>query len=151
MAHIIERLRQDHEAVMDYFERIRQSVDGSVENRRELYEALGRAFSAQTAFEEAVFYPALREGDEETVEGTTLLISEAIDEHHKVLELLERINAMEPGDPEYFRAGESLERALCAHIEREEQEIFPLAERVIDRDQAEEMTVHHDAMVWGNT
>lgn len=149
MAHIIERLKEDKAAVEEVFERIRHSDNGSAENRDALYSVLGRYFAALTAFEKSVFYPAVRESGAATRQGVDLVIGQAVTEHEEILKLLRAITEREPTGPESARARNILEQVVRSHFEREAEEIFPLAERVIGDDEAEEMTVRHDAMARG--
>lgn len=141
MVHIVDKLREDHERVAGLFRDIRQSTDGSVERRGSLAQALAGELSAHTTFEEEIFYPAVREGAE-----ATRLVAEAVTEHHEAEDLLERILGMEPASAEFTQAIGELETAIAEHVQREESEIFPLAQRVLGSLEAEEMSERHEAM-----
>ena len=146
MAHILARLKEDRAAVEEVFERLRHAVNGSAEDREALYSVLGRFFAALTEFEESVFYPAIRESGAATNQGVDLVIGQAVSEHRDIIKLLRTITELEPSDPECARARNTLEQAVRSHFEREAAEIFPLAERVIGGEEAEEMTLRHDAI-----
>ena len=145
MVHIVERLREDHERIGGLFQRMRQQTDGSAERRGNLARALGYELSAHAAFEEAVFYPAVREGDD-----VTQLVAEAVSELHAAEDIVERLQEMEPASAEFTQTLGELEAAVVEHLRREEDEIFPLALKVIGRDEAEEMSERHEAMARGH-
>lgn len=143
MVHIVDKLREDHGRFAELFERIGQSTDGSAERRGNLARSLGRALSANAAFKETVFYPVIREaGDDEA----TQLVAEAISEHQETDLLIARMREMEPASAEFTGAVRELEQSVRRRIEREETGIFPIALRVIGRDEAEEMSERHDTM-----
>lgn len=145
MVHIVEKLREDHERMNGLLQRIRQQTDGAAERRGSLARALGRELAAHAAFEESVFYPAMREGEE-----ITQLVAEAVSGLHDVEDRLNSMQDMEPASTEFTAALGDVEAAVAEHLRREEDEIFPLAMRVIDSEAAEEMSERHDAMARGH-
>lgn len=141
MTHIVETLREDHRRMATLFQRILEQTNGVTARHGELARALGRAFSAHAAFKEEVFYPALRESDE-----VTGRIGTAIAELGKMEGVVARLEALEPASAEFTAALSDLETALRCHAERDEQEIFPVALRMLDHLDAEEMSERHDAL-----
>lgn len=146
MAHIVDRLQTDQDSIRDIFGRIHRTTDGSMESREALYGLLERHFTVQTVFAEQVFYPAVREADDAGSQGVDLVIGKAIDERHEILDLLQTTTDRDSGSVEFVRAATALERLVEAHFEREREEIFPLALRVIVGEEAEEMSARHEVL-----
>ena len=72
-----------------------------------------------TRLEEAVFYPAVEKLD-------THMITRCLDEHHTADELIEQMQNLSPGDAAYDELMKNLSDAIHAHMELEEQQLFPL-------------------------
>lgn len=142
MPHIVDTLREDHERMAELFKRIRQMTDGSAERRGDLGRVLAQELLTHAAFVEDVFYPAVRERGTDV----TGLLGTAVSEHHEVEDVLERLLEMDPASTEFTEAVRELEAAVAEHVRREEEEIFPVALRVIGAYEAEEMSKRHDAM-----
>lgn len=141
MVHIVDKLREDHVKINGLLETIRQQTNGSAGRRGELAQALSQVLAAHAAFEEAVFYPAVREeGD------ATEPVAEAVSELHDIEIMLNHLQDLEPASAEFNAGLREVEAAIAAHLRREEEEIFPLALRVLRPSQAEEMSERHTAM-----
>lgn len=141
MPHITERLHQDHEKVEQLFKKIKETTDGAEKTRLELCQKLKHELLAHAEFEEAVFYPTVRERD-----GVGGQIQEGIEEHNQVKRMLQEIEALEPTSPEFMEMLSELEEAVQHHVQEEESEIFPAARKAIGQDEGEEMSRRHDKM-----
>ena len=142
--HIVDKLREDHERMSALLEKIRQQTNGAAERRGSLVGTLGRELAAHASFQEAVFYPAVRDGND-----VTELVGQAVSELHDIEDKLNSMHVMEPASAEFTQALRDVEAAVTEHLRREEEEIFPLALEIIGRDEAEEMAERHDAMTRG--
>lgn len=140
MPHITEKLHQDHQKVEKLFQKLKDTSDGAEKTRQDLCKKLKDELLAHAEFEEAVFYPAVRERAEAD-------ISEAIEEHKEVETMLQEIEQMEPTSEEFMEKIQQLEEAVKHHVEEEENEIFPIAKDIIEKQEGEEMSKHHDEMV----
>lgn len=141
MTHIVETLREDHQRMAALFQRILQQTNGAAEHRGQLAQVLGRELSAHAAFKEEVFYPALRESDE-----VTERIGAAVAELDAMEGVITRLQGLEPASADFTAALGELETTLRRHAERDEDAIFPVALRTLDRLDAEEMSERHDAL-----
>lgn len=72
-----------------------------------------------TRLEEAVFYPAVQKLDPE-------MITHCLDDHHAADEFIEQLQNLSPGDSAYDELMKQLHETINAHIELEEQQLFPL-------------------------
>jgi hemerythrin superfamily protein len=71
--------------------------------------------------EEEIFYPAIRNLDEETKD----LVAEAAVEHQSLKDIIGRLEAAPPSDPLYDAGVKVLAEYVKHHVKEEENEIFP--------------------------
>ncbi len=86
------------------------------------------------AIEEEIFYPALKEHPK-----TKDLALEGYEEHHVVDMVMAEIEGVEPSDEIWMAKFTVLKENLEHHIEEEEGEMFPQAEKVFDDDELGEL------------
>jgi hemerythrin-like domain-containing protein len=126
-------LREDHKKVKGIFAQFEKAESFSV--RRRLCEEAIFELQVHSKIEEEIFYPAAREhlGEEE-------LMAEAKEEHHVVDLLIAELREMNPGseeEQEEFSAKFTvLAENVKHHIEEEEGEMFPKADKA-DMDHEE--------------
>lgn len=142
MAHILDKLRQDHEKVEQLFARLAKTADGSASTREELCRQLVAELEAHTEFEEQVFYPAIEKAGEEAAEE----VEEAVDEHQEVKDLLAQLKSMDVDDDDFLELLGEIQEAVETHVEHEEDDIFPLAEEKLEDAEASKMAQQHDTM-----
>lgn len=143
MAHVIEKLNQDHERVEQIFAKLQESGAGARKTREKLCQQLIQELKAHTRFEERVFYPAVRESGD----GAGQIVRHAIDEHRQVERMLLRLEKMDVTSTEFMELLGEIQESVQKHVREEEDEIFPLAEKSIEDQDAVEMAVRHDKMV----
>ena len=119
-------LSSDHAEVRQMFEEYRKLVeDGAADERRgELAGQICSALTVHAEIEEDLFYPALRERLEDE-----LLLDQAEVEHASARDLIEQIESMEPDDALYDAKVLVLAEYVEHHVQEEESEIFPQAEK----------------------
>jgi hemerythrin superfamily protein len=142
MLHVIEKLQRDHEKVEKLLDKLMDSGDGAQKTRADLARQVRLELEAHTAFEEEVFYPAVRSAGD----GADTEVSEAIDEHNEVKEMLERLKETDPEAEDFLDLIGSIREAVQEHVQHEEEDIFPLAQRGIEEDSANDMARRHDRM-----
>ena len=142
MAHIIEKLRQDHEKVAQIFEKLANAEDGKTTVREALCQQLINEIEAHAEFEEQVFYPAIQKASDDAADE----VEEAIDEHDEVKDMLEQLKTLDSDDDEIVSLLEELQEAVAAHVQHEETDIFPLAQEELEDTEAREMAQKHDSM-----
>ena len=105
-------------------------------SRRKAMEDIIHALEHHTQIEEDVFYPAVR--DIGTRKATDM-IGEAYEEHHVVKLVLAELPEVDPG-AENFQAKMTVLKELVAHhVEEEEDEMFPMAEKKLGEDRSSEL------------
>lgn len=128
---LYEILHQDHEKVKGLFDQL-DALGEINENRRDqLFSALYQELDIHTQAEEKYLYSQLRSENE-----TRELIMESFDEHKMVKKLLGDLDTMDKGTVEWTAKLRSLRESVEQHVEMEENELFPLARKALDDDEA---------------
>ena len=112
MPNVIELLNQDHREVEQLFAQFESTQDFDI--ALQICEEL----TVHATVEEEIVYPVLERIDPETEQ-------EAEEEHAEAKELIARIQAMEPGDPELVPTVLKLKAGIEHHVEEEEGEAWP--------------------------
>lgn len=116
----IEALRTDHQFVRQLFDRYFQAQD--VNDKQALGRHVLALLETHTALEESVFYPRVRSVDPG-------LIDVFEQEHEQANQLIRTLRLMNDGDPQAEPIFRQLADAVLAHIEVEEQQLFPRVEQ----------------------
>ena len=109
-------LMQDHDYVRDLFQHYLGTQDAQV--KQNAGPRICEALQLHTSLEESVFYPKAREVD-------AALIDKCIDDHQAAEQLITQLQSLNPGEPAYDDLMLQLRDAIHAHIELEEQQLFP--------------------------
>ena len=122
----VSLLSADHAEVKQMFESYRQLVDENAddEQRGELARKICSMLTVHAEIEEEIFYPAMRDSVDDE-----LTLDEAEVEHAAAKELIEQLEGMDPGDALYDAKVIVLGEYVDHHVQEEENEIFPQAEK----------------------
>jgi len=126
---LFQLIRQDHQKAKRLFERLAETSSGT-QSRPRLFAELKHELELHAEVEEKYFYPALQRHDE-----AKDLVAEALEEHSDVKEALA---ALDQGDDEsdgWTDRLDELQEDVEHHVEEEETEIFPLAQKLLDAKQ----------------
>lgn len=141
----IELLKTDHQEAMDLMDQLEEIIGDFEEETEEgmtamsnepvqLFSQLKNALTLHTQLEEAIFYPAMKQFDE-----TRDMISEALEEHQEVDQILNDMSTMSPGDEDFQDKLEELRDSVEHHVDEEENELFPKAEELCGEKQLNQM------------
>ncbi len=130
---IYERLQQEHEVQKQLAAQIMRTSGDSSE-RRELFEEFKTEAESHAAAEEQTFYAALIEKQESQEQAR-----HSISEHKSAADLIEELEETEMGNGGWIRKFEKLKDELEHHIAEEENDVFKMARRLIDSDEANEL------------
>lgn len=128
---LYELLHRDHEKVRSLFDQLEAAGDDQESRREALFSNLFRELELHTQAEEKYFYSRLR-GEAETRE----IILESLDDHKLATRLLGELDSMDKGTPEWRFKCHTLRDTVEGHVEMEEQQLFPLAQRILDDEEA---------------
>ena len=123
---LFQLIRLDHQKAKRLFERLAETAGGT-QSRPRLFAELKHELELHAAVEEKYFYPALQ-GHEEARD----LIQEALEEHGDVKEALVALDHGDNESDDWADRLDELREDVEHHVEEEENEIFPLAQKLLD-------------------
>ncbi len=122
----LQLLKQDHDKVKRLFAEFDSVDDGAPARKQELAAEIFRELQLHSRIEEEIFYPAVNaKADAQGKE----LVEDSYDAHAEVDELIEELKGMDPSDPDYSDKFQELMDDVEDHIDEEESEMFPGAQR----------------------
>ena len=129
---IFSHLAGEHAEVASLVKQVRSASD--VQTIDELFPEIRKNLLAHAKAEEKEFYAPLR-----TAPPTQKLVAKAIDEHHRIEAYLEELNGTDRSTKTWMSMFERFHRAVEAHVDMEEHQLFPAAKDVLSNAQAKEM------------
>jgi hemerythrin superfamily protein len=104
--------------------------------RRDAMNDIVRQLTVHTTIEEAIFYPAVQSLDTEKSKDMVL---EAFEEHHVVKTMLKELPRVDPKADNFKAKMTVLKELVAHHVEEEEKEMFPMAERQLGAERSREL------------
>jgi hypothetical protein len=137
-----EMLKKQHRQVSALFKEALGTENAK--ERRELCDEIAHALEVHTRIEEEIFYPAFREaaGTKKHEE----LVLEAYEEHHVVKLVLAELPEVDPEDETFEAKITVLKELVEHHVEEEQDEMFPAAEKKLGRERLEELAEQMQAL-----
>jgi hemerythrin-like domain-containing protein len=129
-----ELLKRQHKEVKGLFKDVQKTE--SARERRQLMEQITQMLKAHTEIEEKIFYPAVREIGSGKAEE---IVDESFEEHHVVDLVLEELPDVDPEDERFEAKMTVLSELVNHHVEEEEGEMFPMAERKLGAERLGEL------------
>ena len=126
-------LKQDHDKVKGLFEQFEQAE--SDDQKQLLVTQIVKELQVHTTIEEDVFYPAVRQADEEHEE----LVREGLEEHHVADQLMREIQALDVSDPQLEAKMTVLKENVEHHVEEEEGDMFPGLQGLLGKETLEQL------------
>ena len=127
-------LKKQHRQVKTLFKELEKTEDAR--GRRELMDQVADALKLHTRLEEEVFYPAVAElGTQKARE----MVMEAFEEHHVVDLVLAELPQVDPEDERFAAKMTVLSELVKHHVEEEEEEMFPMAEKKLGAERIKEL------------
>ena len=118
---VVEMLKDDHKKVKGLFDEF-ESAEGGEQAAIALTAIHELEIHAE--LEETLIYPAVREAIDETD-----MMNEAVEQHHLVHVLVAELKKLKPSDEKFHAKFCVLSELVRHHIEEEEGEMLPKAER----------------------
>src|SRR5205814_10430064 len=104
------------------------------------------ALTMHTKIEEKLFYPAVRELDDDKLRE---MVGHSLEEHGEVKQELERLDGLEPSSDEFHDGCKELIDDVKHHVKEEEGTMFPLVEEHMDAEGLRDLGAKMDAMKKG--
>jgi len=138
----IELLKADHDEVRALFEQFRQAHEAEDTDRmKELQQQIFTELETHTRIEEEIFYPAVREADEEELAET---VDEGVQEHHVVKVLMREIESVS-GEDTFVAKMKVLMENVEHHADEEEEDMFPDVRQRFDQARLDELGAEMEA------
>lgn len=132
---VLEVLKDDHATVERLFSTILSTSSTDKSRREELFHALKEAVIKHAHAEEKIFYPPLR--DKQQAHD---MVEHGMDEHHSVERLLQQMEGIPADSDDWIDTLENIHAKIKDHVDEEEQEIFPQAEKLLGNGTLDQMT-----------
>lgn len=138
----IELLTADHNEVRELFAQFRQAHEAEdMARMKELQQEIFSELETHTRIEEDIFYPAVREVDEEELAET---VDEGVQEHHVVKVLMREIESVS-GDDTFVAKMKVLMENVEHHAEEEETDMFPDLREKMSQERLDELGAELEA------
>jgi hemerythrin superfamily protein len=122
----ITLLRDDHRAVEKLFKQFEKAGPRASKTKANLVNKIIQELAVHAAIEEQVFYPAVREADED-------MVLESLEEHHIVKWVLSELQGMSPTDERFDAKVTVLIELVRHHVKEEESDLFPEVRQLLTR------------------
>jgi hemerythrin superfamily protein len=130
-------LKTDHDKVRALFAQAEKLSDRATTSRRALFDEIDEELTLHTKIEEKIFYPAFRERARRGEERDEVM--EAFEEHAVAKRLIKELEKLEPTDERYKAKLTVLIESVEHHAEEEERTMFPMARKLFDETELEEL------------
>lgn len=137
-------LKKQHRQVEKLFKEVEKTEDPK--HRRTLMDQIAAELKMHTQIEEEIFYPAVRGVG--TAKAETM-IDEAFEEHHVVDLVLAELPQVHPEDERFEAKMTVLSELVKHHVEEEEEEMFPMAEKKLGADRIKDLGQQLEQMAGG--
>ncbi len=129
----IALLKEDHQKVRGLLSELEKTTERASDKREKLLATIEQELKIHTKIEEEIFYPAFRDAAQKKDDKD--LYYEALEEHHVVDLLLPEIKDTDADSEEFGAKAKVLKDLVEHHAEEEETEMFPRAQKLIDREE----------------
>lgn len=134
---IFEELRNDHDTQRTLIDLLVET-EGSSDGRKELFERLRTELEAHAGAEERYFYVPLMEHD--TTQDNA---RHSVAEHKELDDFVERLESYDMSAPQWLLTAKELRERLVHHLDEEEKEVFPVAGKVLEESEKDELGVEY--------
>ncbi len=131
----VRMLKQDHRKVEALFEQYEKAGDGEA-TRKDIVDQISRELEIHAQVEERIFYQAFKSVSSEDPKK---VVRESFEEHKIVKTLIAELAPLQPGDEQFEAKVTVLKESVEHHVEEEEDELFPAAEKLFGDDQMRDL------------
>jgi hemerythrin superfamily protein len=136
---IFHHLAREHAQVAVLMQRVAASSEDSPV-REELFPEIRTELLAHSKAEEREFYAPLARAA-----STKELVAKAREQHEKIRGYLDELAEANKATKTWLRTFERMVRAVQAHVDMEENQLFPPANELLDREQAAKINEAYEA------
>lgn len=121
----VKMLEKDHRKVEELFNECRQINPNDIEERKDVIGKIINELEIHAELEEQTFYSLVENISQE---GKSL-IDQSREEHQEMKTIIENLKGMMQGNAIDDMKLSQLESTVLNHVQREERQVFPFAER----------------------
>jgi len=121
-------LKADHRTVKGLFREFEAAGERAHKTKQRLGTQILDELDAHAAIEEEIFYPAVQARAAKELRST---VAEGVEEHHVVHVLIGELRELDATDERFEPKFTVLIESVEHHIEEEEQEMLPAAEKLL--------------------
>jgi len=122
-------LKEDHKRVAKLFKEIESAGERAIKTKQNLFGQLRTELTQHMELEETEVYPVLEEHDK-----TKDMALEGVEEHAVCKRLIEEIGGEEAGSEVWDAKIKVLKENVEHHVDEEEEEMFPDAEKALPKE-----------------
>ncbi len=126
MVNIYQMLKEDHKNVKSLLSETLENNDPSK------FPKIQKELESHILGEEKYLYPAIRKNE-------TFLVLEGYEEHELGKKLLYELDKLDKNDEHWMPKIKVLQEIIELHINEEENEIFPKAKEILDKEQEKQI------------
>ncbi len=127
-------LKEDHKQVAKLFDEVLETSERSVKTRENLFIQIKTALNQHALTEEDLLYPILKE-----INKAEMQTAEAYEEHSLMKTVLKELDTPEKNNDVWLGKMKTLKDVVEHHVEEEEKELFPMAEKLLSKEQLDEI------------
>lgn len=128
-------LKQDHVKVKALLAELSETTERAVSKRTALRQQIAQEILVHTTLEEEIFYPAFKAVCKKR--DNEKLYFEAVEEHHAADTVLADLMKADPSTLSFAGKAKVLRELIEHHAKEEEEDMFPLAKKLIPAEQLE--------------
>jgi hemerythrin superfamily protein len=129
-------IKSDHRKVDKLFKEFEAAGERAYKTKQRLVERIIAELDAHAVVEEELLYPAV---EAKAAKDGKKMVHEAEEEHHVVKILLGALASMSPQDEHYDAKVTVLIENVRHHVEEEESEMLPQAEKLLGKSSVQEL------------
>lgn len=127
-------LKQDHKKVTALLDEILETSERSTKNREQLFTEVKDSLDRHAKTEEDLLYPLLKE-----IKESHLQTTESYEEHSLMKIVLKELSSLATNHEDWLGKLKTLKDVVEHHVEEEEKTLFPMAEKLLSKDQLAEI------------
>ena len=136
----IKLLKQQHREVEKLFAQFEKAGERASGKKTDLCAKISDALAVHATIEEKLFYPATKDA------RTEELLHEAVEEHLSAKRIISDLLEADVEDEQFDAKVMVLKEQIEHHVEEEEKELFPKAQKLLGKDQLAELGDEMEAM-----
>jgi hypothetical protein len=136
---IFTALRDDHDK-QRHLMKVLVETEGNSPSRAMFFSDLKDQLEAHAVAEERFFYAPLI-ADDKSID----LSRHGIAEHHQIDKLVAKLEETEMSSPNWLKTMKELQHKVLHHLEEEEREFFPIAGKVLAKQEKQSLAKDYEA------